>query len=46
MKDTNQLKKCIHAKRRLERKLQELNREIERLQHPKDADEASNDIRE
>ena len=46
MKDTNQLKKYIQAKRRLERKLQEINREIEQLERREDADETSNGIQE
>ena len=32
MKDTNQLKKYIQAKRRLEQKLREITREIEQLE--------------
>ena len=46
MKDTNQLKKYIQAKRRLEQKLREINRDIEQLEQREDADEARNDIRE
>jgi hypothetical protein len=46
MKETNQLKKYIQAKRRLEQKLREITREIEQLEQREDADEASNGIQE
>jgi hypothetical protein len=46
MKNTNQLKKYIQAKRRLEKKLQEINREIEQLQQRENTEAAWGEIQE